>query len=64
MARVTLRVWFEELFAAVEAMELAGPVQHLCSTFVAGIKHLPVTLRFAPGAARLLQAEFLAGSRV
>ena len=64
VARVSLRVWFEELFAAVEALEPAGPVQHLCSTFVAGIKHLPVTVRFAPGAARLLQAELLAGSRV
>ena len=48
----------------MEGLEPAGPVQHLCSTFVAGIKHLPVTVRFAPGAARLLQAELLAGSRV
>jgi cytochrome P450 len=41
-ARVTLRVVFEEIFRQVERFEPAGPVVRLRSTFINGIKHLPV----------------------
>jgi cytochrome P450 len=42
IARMTLRVLFEEMFAAVEDFQLAGPVQHIASNFVAGITRMPV----------------------
>jgi cytochrome P450 len=54
VARVSLRVLFEELLRHVVDVEPAGPVEHLCSNFVAGIKHLPLTVTFAPGADRVL----------
>lgn len=45
LARLTLRVFFEELFGSFDTIELAGPVQHLASNFIAGITHLPVRAR-------------------
>lgn len=42
LARMTLRVFFEEWFTTFGRVELAGPVRHLASTFIAGITHLPV----------------------
>jgi cytochrome P450 len=42
LARVILRVFFTELLATVSSIELAGPVRHLSSLFVAGTTHLPV----------------------
>nr|AKA59426.1 cytochrome P450 hydroxylase [uncultured bacterium AB_1383] len=41
-ARLTLRVAFEEVFRQFAGFEPAGPVDHLHSNFIAGIKHLPV----------------------
>ena len=41
-ARVTLRIVFEELLDQVENFEPAGQASRLASTFVNGIKHLPV----------------------
>jgi cytochrome P450 len=46
VARVGLRLLFEEMFRHIESFELAGEVEHLRSTFVAGIKHLPVVARW------------------
>jgi cytochrome P450 len=46
VARIGLRLMFEEIFRHVESFELAGEVEHLRSNFVAGIKHLPVVARW------------------
>ena len=37
---------FEELLRRLPDMELDGPVERLRSTFIGGIKHMPV--RFTP----------------
>jgi cytochrome P450 len=49
LARLQLRVMFEELLGRLPDLELAGTPQRLRSNFVAGIKHMPV--RFKPRAA-------------
>jgi cytochrome P450 len=50
VARLTLRLLFEELFAAYESFELAGDVVHLRSNFIAGITRMPVVARPRGGA--------------
>lgn len=45
-ARLELKVIFEELFRRFPDIELAGEPERLRSTFIGGIKHLPV--RFTP----------------
>ena len=45
-ARLELKVLFEELFRRFPDIELAGPPERLRSTFIGGIKHLPV--KFTP----------------
>jgi len=45
LAKLEIRVMFEELLARIPDMELAGPVERLRSNFINGIKHMPV--RFA-----------------
>jgi cytochrome P450 len=45
VARVSLRLFFAELLRRFEALEPAGPVEHLHSNFVAGIKSLPAMAR-------------------
>jgi cholest-4-en-3-one 26-monooxygenase len=45
LAKLEIKVMFEELLARVPDMELAGPVERLRSNFINGIKHMPV--RFA-----------------
>ncbi|BBJ37306.1 hypothetical protein SSPO_000240 [Streptomyces antimycoticus] len=54
LARVALRVFAEEVLACVESFESAGPVDHLASNFIAGIKRLPVRVRLRPDAERQL----------
>jgi cytochrome P450 len=49
LARLEMRVIFDEITRRMPDIELAGPVEKLRSNFVAGIKHMPV--RFAPRAA-------------
>ena len=44
LARYALRALFSELLRRVERIELVGPVAHLASNFVAGIKHMPVRM--------------------
>jgi cytochrome P450 len=63
VARVSLRVFFEELIAGFEGFEPAGDAEHLCSNFVAGIKHLPIVAHARPGAAQRYTAA-LARERV
>ncbi|MBI2761047.1 MAG: cytochrome P450 [Chloroflexi bacterium] len=48
LARLELRVMFEELLKRAPDMELAGQVERLRSNFIGGIKHMPV--RFTPSA--------------
>ena len=45
LARMELRVTLEELLPRIGSVERAGPVEHLRSNFIHGIKHLPVTIR-------------------
>ncbi|MEV5539738.1 cytochrome P450 [Saccharopolyspora shandongensis] len=49
IARMTLQVLFEEMFAAFEDFQLAGPVEHVASNFVAGITSMPVVGKPRPG---------------
>ena len=46
LARMQMRVMFEELFRRLPDLELAGPVARLRSNFINGIKSMPV--RFTP----------------
>ena len=42
LARLELRVMFEELLRRLPDMEHDGPVERLRSNFIGGIKHMPV----------------------
>ena len=42
LARLEIRIMFEELLRRLPGIELAGPVSRLRSNFIAGIKHMPV----------------------
>ncbi len=42
LARMTLRIFFEELLNRFGSMELAGEPEHLRSYFIAGMTHLPI----------------------
>jgi cytochrome P450 len=42
VARTSLRLLFEEMLAMFGDITLAGEPDHLCSNFVAGVKHMPV----------------------
>jgi cytochrome P450 len=44
LARVEIRVLFEELLPKLAAISLGGRVERLRSNFISGIKHLPVTV--------------------
>jgi cytochrome P450 len=45
LARMETRIFFEELLARVGEMEIAGEVTKSATTFVGGIKHLPIRYR-------------------
>lgn len=47
LARLEMRVFFEEFIARldIDSLELTGDVQYLASTFVGGVKHLPMRCR-------------------
>ncbi|MEU6575131.1 cytochrome P450 [Streptomyces sp. NPDC046805] len=53
MARLALTVLFEEIARNFEQFELAGEPRHLHSTFIAGIKNLPVRTVLRPEGAGL-----------
>jgi cytochrome P450 len=46
LARLELRVLFRQLAERLAEVESAGPRSHLASSFVGGIKHLPIGYRF------------------
>ncbi|HUO04973.1 MAG TPA: cytochrome P450 [Candidatus Binataceae bacterium] len=43
LARLELEVIFSQLISRIENVELAGPVERLRSSFIGGIKHMPIT---------------------
>ncbi len=45
LARIELRVMFEDLIARIDSIELTGPVDYLRSNFVHGIKRMPVKVK-------------------
>jgi cytochrome P450 len=45
VARIGLRVLYDELLSRFEDFQLAGPPQRLCSSFVSGYKHVPISAR-------------------
>lgn len=51
LARLELRVIFEELAARLESVELAGPVERMRSSFLGGVKRMPLRYRLRPSAA-------------
>jgi cytochrome P450 len=48
LARRSQRALFAELIGRLEDVEIAGPVERLAASFVAGIKHLPLRYRLGP----------------
>ncbi|MFG2312770.1 cytochrome P450 [Streptomyces sp. NPDC048566] len=48
LARLTLRVFFEELLQRFASVEPAGEAQHLRSYFIAGMTHLPIAAQKRP----------------
>jgi cholest-4-en-3-one 26-monooxygenase len=47
LARLEIKVMFEELLAHTQSIELTGAPERLRSSFINGLKHLPVTLHTA-----------------
>ena len=48
LARLELAVIFKELAKRLDYAELAGPVERLRSSFVGGIKHMPIRYKLRP----------------
>jgi len=48
LARLELQVMFRQLSERMETVELAGPVERMRSSFVGGIKHMPIRYRMRP----------------
>jgi len=50
VARLELNVMFRQLAQRLERVELAGPVERLRSSFLGGVKHMPIRYRLRPAA--------------
>ncbi len=50
LARLELEVIFRQLAKRLDHAELAGPVERLRSSFVGGIKHMPIRYKLKPAA--------------
>ncbi len=50
LARLELRVIFQQLAERMEAVELAGPVDRMRSSFLGGVKRMPIRYRLRPSA--------------
>lgn len=44
LARMEMKVTFEEMLPVLDRMTISGPVQRLRSNFISGIKHMPITI--------------------
>lgn len=42
LARMEINSFFTELLPRLESIELTGPAKHIATTFVGGLKHLPI----------------------
>lgn len=42
LARMEVNSFFSELLPRLESIELTGPAEHIATTFVGGLKHLPI----------------------
>jgi cholest-4-en-3-one 26-monooxygenase len=51
LARLELQMIFREMAARMDRVELAGPIARMRSSFVGGIKHMPIRYRMRPKAA-------------
>ncbi|HEY2105902.1 MAG TPA: hypothetical protein VGH29_08960, partial [Candidatus Binataceae bacterium] len=51
LARLELQMIFREIAARMEQVELAGPISRMRSSFVGGIKHMPIRYKMRAGAA-------------
>ena len=48
LARLELRILFRQLAERLVDVELAGPVERLRSSFLGGVKHMPIRLKLGP----------------
>ncbi len=51
LARLELQMIFREIAARMDCVELAGPISRMRSSFVGGIKHMPIRYKMRPKAA-------------
>jgi cytochrome P450 len=51
LARLELQAVYRELAARLDEIELTGPVERLRSSFLGGVKHVPIRYRLRPAAA-------------
>jgi cytochrome P450 len=63
LARFALRILFQELLASFERVELAGPVEHVVSNWVAGIKHMPVRMKPSVATHRRVMSPITVGGK-
>ena len=50
LARLELRILFRQLAERLVDVELAGPVERLRSSFLGGVKHMPIRYRLREAA--------------
>jgi cholest-4-en-3-one 26-monooxygenase len=50
LARLELQIMFQQLAQRLAVVELAGPVERMRSSFVGGIKHMPIRYKMLPRA--------------
>ena len=51
LARLEMRIFFNQFIPRIDHIELAGAPEHLRASFVHGLKHLPIRFRMRRGAA-------------
>jgi len=58
LARMEVNSFFTELLPRLTSIELAGPAEHVATTFVGGLKHLPVRYSVVQSASRARKFEW------
>jgi cytochrome P450 len=61
LARMETQAIFAELLPRLEHIEVGGPVEGVASTFVSGLKRLPIRYRLAPAGSPARPAPLLSG---